>query len=419
MTDATRLDRRVRRQLALYAAALLALAVLGVFLHSAYTVERAFDVFVRADLQALTRELRDHPDAELPRFHTYSLWRDYDALPAEVRAAFGEHAPADGETRSVERETPAQTWVLARVDDARGRPLYMLNRYDTVQFDRILARQALATLWSALLVAGLGFALLFWLGRWLLRRTSEPLHLLSQWADSLSRAPAQARAPDFPIDELNRLAAQLLDGADAVRAHNDREQQFLRHASHELRTPVAILQASLDVIEMQAPPAGQAAVARAQRANERMTQLINALLMLARDPQRDPPPQPVDLGDAVAQAVADHATLLERRGLQLECRVEPTTLRVEPTLLSIVLANLLRNACSHGAAGTATLRADAAGLRLDNPVEAVADDQAVDGAGLGLELVQRLCERLGWGFSWERRDGVASARIRWGVSAAP
>ena len=97
-----------------------------------------------------------------------------------------------------------------------------------------------------------------------------------------------------------------------------------------------------------------------------------------------------------------------------------------------VLHNLLDNACRYTGRGAVSLEADAAGLTLTDtapPIDpgvrarmferGVRGTDRTPGSGLGLSLVQRGCERLGWSVSHEAWEGGNRFCVRFGPADAP
>jgi signal transduction histidine kinase len=305
-------------------------------------------------------------------------------------------------------------YLLRQVDDERGE-IFLLSRYDEAELERVLEFFAKTAFGQALWLTLIIFATLFFLIRWLIRRTTEPLALLNRWATSLSTNPEQSSVVNFPIAELNKIAQQLREGVERIEAYNLREQEFLKYASHELRTPLAIIQASLDTLELQSDEAERPTVGRALRASANMRLLSTTLLWLARESQ-----QPIEKSRVAARAlceqiIQDHRYLLENRELEVTIQIGVNTMEIEGDLLYIIIANLIRNAFLYSTEGVISLEMNKSEITITNPISPVEDeeDNTRAGNGLGLELVKRICNKLHWQFDFIHSIETIIVNVRW------
>jgi signal transduction histidine kinase len=248
-------------------------------------------------------------------------------------------------------------------------------------------------------------------GLWLARRVIAPV---TQLARTVGRAgpeapPRLSNAPD-PGDEIDELARAFDRYVSRLAAFLERERAFAADASHELRTPLAVIRGAAEVLadDPALTEAQRHRVARIERATEEMTDLIAALLLLAREEQA-PVESPCDAARLAADCVARYRPLAEARGTTLALRAaQPVALPVPAALFAIVVANLVRNAVAHTKGGTIAVELDAARLVVRDSgsgIGAEARERVFerhyrgpesDGAGIGLSLVKRICDRLGW-----------------------
>ncbi|MYV63415.1 two-component sensor histidine kinase, partial [Streptomyces sp. SID4931] len=164
-----------------------------------------------------------------------------------------------------------------------------------------------------------------------------------------------------------------------------RVRQFVADASHELRTPLASIRRYAELTRAQAGRAGQEpdpvtrhALGRIESEADRMTGLVEDLLLLARlDAGRPLSYGSIDLLPLVVDAVSD-ARAADQRGtdaggrhhwrLELPDAAEPVTVRADPERLQQVLVNLLANARTHTPPGTTVTVSVQPPVRGDGPV---------------------------------------------------
>jgi signal transduction histidine kinase len=287
-----------------------------------------------------------------------------------------------------------------------GRPVQALaeadpaGRIHVIVHDLALTRRRESSLLLSLL-AGVAIAAggAWLVSGWLARRILSPLTALVkqiQRVDPLR--PTQdpvVRTGDPELDAIPDAINRLIEELDHVL---QRERAFADAASHELRTPIAVVRGAIDVLrELDSSP--PAVVERMDRAARRAQEDLTALLALS--PARRPPPsQLVDLREILPAAGEPYV-----RGLEGETRIvwewgEGTEVSVEPTALAIVFTNILRNALRAAPQGEVRVSADRRGVRVVDDGEGLPEgwpeNQEPRGRGLGLSIARILAERNGW-----------------------
>lgn len=145
-------------------------------------------------------------------------------------------------------------------------------------------------------------------------------------------------------DEIARLAVTLNDMLGRLQAALDRERQFVADASHELRTPMSLLQTELDLALRRPRTAEEltTALASAHEETQRLVRLAEDLLLLARSdqPRADVPDTEVPLAPLLDRIAG-------RRGCDVECPLDLVAM-TEPRRLERAVTNLVDNALRHG-----------------------------------------------------------------------
>jgi two-component system OmpR family sensor kinase len=215
---------------------------------------------------------------------------------------------------------------------------------------------------EALVIGGvlLALAAVSWL---LVRLGLRPLDRMATTAGEIAAGKLSQRVtPATPRTEVGRLGLALngmlerLEHAFAEReASENRLRTFLADASHELRTPLTSIRGYAEVFRMGAteePEAVETSMKRIEDESKRMGVLVEDLLTLARlDELREPIREPVDVHELALDAVDDARVTAPDRAIALHA-AGSAIVTGDSQQLRQVLANLLRNALVHTAAGS-------------------------------------------------------------------
>jgi two-component system OmpR family sensor kinase len=228
------------------------------------------------------------------------------------------------------------------------------------------------------------------------RTALRPLSAVIETATRIAHGDSKLRLEPTRTDtELGSLAAafdQMLDALETAieeaRASDAATRRFLADASHELRTPVAALQASVETLLREQPerPERDRLEAAVARDTERLGRLVDDLLGLARLEAR-PSRTSTDLA-AVARPLVEHARIRAPHATITLGADSDTTVRGDPDALERVLRNLIDNAL---AAIRPTGRIDVQLRRRNGYVQALVAD---DGPGVPEDQRQRIFERF-------------------------
>lgn len=417
------ISQQVRWQLTILGCVLFLTSLLLLALFSFQAIESTTKNLVQLESETIVRKSLENPELPLPLTDTQGAYRRWSDVPAVVRRLFiaadiNNAPPASAELLEAKRfreDGKLEYFYLLHHFDEQFGDLFLLSRHDEQEIEMITTRFFSATMrqsfWSTFII----FTLLFFLIRWLIQRTSEPLILLNRWAVDLGENNALPLKEDFPIQELNQLAAQLREGMDKIETYNRREREFLRYASHELRTPLGIIQASLDTLELQAQ--GESApINRALKASKNVRQLSSALLWLARESGRTIKKSTTDIAELTTQIIDDHCYLLQDKRVDIHVNKTIDIILIEEGLYSIVFSNLIRNAFQYCADGDIDIILSEKSLKISNPyyvAEETASEALVQSFGIGLQLVQRICQKLSWRFDFQENFDSVSVVVSW------
>ncbi|MGD8840495.1 MAG: HAMP domain-containing sensor histidine kinase, partial [Gammaproteobacteria bacterium] len=292
------------------------------------------------ELEHIRKLLTLDPDAPLPGSASLSVYLDSrrDALPipdylAGLEVGVHHDLKLDGKAYHV--------LVSPHGDDR----IYI--RYDVtdIEHSEDLLQIILVTAWVVLLV------MIFFIARILSSRLSRPIEEISE---ALSRIDPDQRGvrlgEHFADDEVGRIAQAFDTYTAKMDDYVEKQMAFAAMASHELRSPLTIVQTSTDLIASRsADPDILSHLEKIQRAAGGMANMIHALLAVTRDRPESQPQQTVYLRQLVGEILESLQPEIHAKRIEIDNRIgAEAAVQADPTLLTVVLTNLIRNAVKHG-----------------------------------------------------------------------
>ena len=394
----------------------------GVFVAAQHTSDRLIDETLRAELDDyLSRRARN--PASLPPA-TISI-RGYAFAPGDDNA----EVPRPVLDLPVGKHQLLMAGVPYRVSAVDQGPIRYVMMFNEAR-QRQREERFFIFLAGGILVMALVSAALGW---WLAGRVVAPMAELARLISANQAEPHGGAAAEFADDEIGKLASGVFgEYVRRMHAFISRERSFTTDVSHELRTPLSIVRGVVELMEddPHLDELERGRVDRIRRAVDGMIDITSALLVMAReDSLREPPAVPCDVADVVRDVVDAHRHLVSSQTtVQLDCRSCPRLL-VEATLLKIVVANLVLNAFAHSDAGTVVVVVDDTGVAVNDTGRGIGGEalgkvfkkyfKGADstGAGIGLSLVKRICDRYGWEIVIDSSVGCGtSARLIYAAS---
>ena len=231
-------------------------------------------------------------------------------------------------------------------------------------------------------VAALAWIIWFSVGRAL-----RPVEVMREQAGQITAAhlPDRLAIPEGH-DEIPRLARTLNEMLDRIEEGQRLQRQFVSDASHELRSPLAVIRQAAEISQSHPDRVSTAQLAADVLAESaRLESLVTALLTLARlETGADAPFEPVDLDDLVFTEVVRQRALTDVTFDVSAVGAGRTT--GNPVLLGQVVSNLLDNAARH-ATGTVTVSLQQRGGQASLAIED-------DGSGIAPPDRARIFERF-------------------------
>ncbi|MCB0907652.1 MAG: HAMP domain-containing histidine kinase [Nocardioidaceae bacterium] len=319
--------------------------------------------------------------------------------------------PTDGRVHVVHLSMGEYHVVVRTVSDQSGATTRLFTGLPSSDISRTLV----SFLTWGLALAAAGVALAAAAGLALVRRQLRPLREVAGTAHEVAQLPLaegeinlSQRVPEHLTDErtevgqvgaaLNTLLTHVESSLEARHRSEQQVRQFVADASHELRTPLATVKGYTELARKRPDDTEsvRTALDKVSQESERMTTLVEDLLLLARlDAGRPLERKPVDLSRLLVEAVSDAQILSPRHLWRLDLPEDAVEVVGDEQRLHQVVTNLLSNARRYTPAGTTVTVSARPGL------VAVHDD----GPGFPTELVDKAFERFARGDAARSRNG--------------
>jgi signal transduction histidine kinase len=251
---------------------------------------------------------------------------------------------------------------------------------------------------------------LFVINRLLLNRLWQPFYNLLKELRLFNVADNK----DIPlvktaIDEFDELNQAIIGMSARVKSDYKDLKTFTENASHELLTPIAVINSKLDTLIQTASftPQQSKLLNDLYSAVSRLTRLNQSLLLLVKiENKLVEGNQLVNLNESVEEMLVLFEEIFQDKELKVNCELADKELQANPYLIDILLNNLLINAIRHNYnGGSINIKLTSEHLIIQNTGEktALRDDQiftrfhkssSSEGSGLGLTISRQICENL-------------------------
>jgi signal transduction histidine kinase len=217
-------------------------------------------------------------------------------------------------------------------------------------------------------------------------RVLAPLRVLTQTAQSITESDMTQRIAVSGTDEIATLTATFNDMLDRLQTAFASQQEFLKDAGHELRTPITVIRGYLETLKYR-PERQEQTISLAIDELDRMNRLVNDLLLLAKAERPDFLTLRLEELDWFTEELYLKVCTMAERQWQLESKgLSPV--RIDRQRMTQAVLNLVQNAIRH------TQESDA--IILGSSVQ---DNHAYlwvrdTGEGIALEDQQRIFERF-------------------------
>jgi signal transduction histidine kinase len=419
MTRKVGLGERFGRAFLIQGILIALAAILGVYAAAFAIEEILIKQALREEANYFWEKRRENPAFSLP---------DTLNLTAFMSAA-GEGGPTPEALRRLEpgfHHLPDQPeFSVVYVTENDSRRLYLV--FDGEQVGELALYFGLVPLASVLIV----IYLLTWLGYRLSRSALSPILWLSRQVHKLDpEAPDAAvfsteSLPGNPDREIVALADALERLSRRINEFAERERNFTRDASHELRSPLTVIKIAADMLlsEQELDTPARNSVLRIRRAAADMEELTEVFLLLARESEHGLSTNPVCVNDIIAEELDRSRVRLGTKPVEVTVRTDCRLItEASDKVLSVLFGNLIRNAFDYTDSGTVTIRVDPGSVSIEDSGRGMRGedvDRAFEpffqggsrqrgGHGVGLTIVKRLSDRFGWPVHVSSEIGVGT-----------
>ena len=228
-----------------------------------------------------------------------------------------------------------------------------------------------------------------------------------------------------PDGDVETLARALHGFATRIEDFVERERNFTRDASHELRSPLTVIKVAAEVLQEEDLSAfARRTLARIERSARDMEALMEALLLLAREADTGLPSETFLANDAVREEVERAQPLVAGRPIELRLE-EPGNfiLNASPRVFAVMIGNLVRNACLYTEHGEVCVSIGSDFVTVQDSGIGMSDEEVAKafqayfrggrsqrgGHGVGLTIVKRLSDRFSWPVEISSELGIGTS----------
>jgi signal transduction histidine kinase len=263
------------------------------------------------------------------------------------------------------------------------------------------------------------------------RRAVSPIVRLARSVSDINPGATDLPQFDFTtsVDRADGeilILAQALDQlADRINRFVERERNFSREASHELRSPLTVIRIACDTLlsDDDLPETSKTSIDRIRRAAHDMEELTQVLLLLAREDEGGLERESISVNEVIRQEVSKCELIYAPKNINIWFVEEgELTLDASPRVVAILLGNVIRNACAYTDKGSVSVTIGDGVVTIEDSGVGISEvelkavferyyrvpNSRESGHGIGLSLVKSLTERFDWPLTIESEPGFGT-----------
>lgn len=385
---------------------------IGLLIAYAWVIEdNIFNRIVSEEARYIEQQFLETGKRVQPRIPFMSLYREWSELP--------EHIQVLRQQSSKRIEFPLSEGGTIHIREVRfGNTSQLLAaNVSSYEISMLYLPKLIPWILLVLLVVAL---CAFMLARYLASDVVTPLQRIT---DAVANSKDTNPPPfdQFVSDhdnEIGYLAYTISNSFNRLHAALQRESDFSRDISHELRTPVAVLKMISGRLKI-GEPLDENSLKKVTSAVIEIEQSVSILLALSREESVHT--EPLALLQQVEHCIINHFALSQVDNAQLDIDIPATyRLRCNKNLLHVLLNNLINNVVNHASVVALQITLSGHQLQISNPVDARPPEDVLSpsvkakssqGLGQGLHLVKRICEKYNWDVLVSHNEGEFTVSV--------
>jgi signal transduction histidine kinase len=336
--------------------------------------------------------------------------------------------PEDTGFHEYEDDTNHFVVYLSDIDNRR---LYLV--YNRGQVDSLAAYYGIFPLALVLIVLYLSL----WFTYRFSRRAISPISQLARHINEIDFSSINFSSADFsllqdyklllaPDDDIQVLYDAIIHLGERLESFITRERNFTRDASHELRSPLTVINIAADMLlsEQALSVSALKTVDRIKRAVSDMEELTEAFLLLARESDRGLSQDKVCINDVIQEEIDRAQLLIQDKDLAISFSAENRLYAIaSDKVVSVIVGNLLRNAILYTDEGAVDIKIISNKVIISDSGKGIHEQQVNDlfkpyyrgsnnnahGYGVGMTIVKRLTDRFNWPIRIDSTPGLGTS----------
>ena len=406
---------KINRAFLLQALLISVAALLSVFFAKIVLEEVLIKQAIKEEAEYFWKNYEQDNTFPLPDTLNLTGYLDPDQLPVSLL----DRPPEQTGFHEYDDTTNRFVLFLSQNNDQQ---LYLV--YNRGQVDSLAAYYGLFPLALVLIVLYLSL----WLTYRFSRRTISPISQLARQVNEIdfsSQDLSLLQEDKFPLssdDDIQILTDAIKHLGERLESFIARERNFTRDASHELRSPLTVINIATDLLVTDdgLSESSRKNVQRIKRAATDMEELTEAFLLLARESDQALSKDHVCVNDVIDEEISRIQLLAEEKDLAINFKAGyKLHVNASDKVLSVMLGNLLRNAILYTDEGSVDITVTSSSVIISDSGRGISPQQvnnifkpyfrgnntSAPGHGVGMTIVKRLSDRFHWPISINSTPG--------------
>jgi len=379
----------------------LTILTLIIFYSNEHLESQLLDLQVASELTSIKTKLEQSPQLALPRTAQFSVYLDNreesDPLPLFIKnLKIGSHHEID-----IDQHT-----FQVSVEKYKDHKIYILYDITAIEKSHNQLRIIIFSSWF------LVFIMMIFLSNRLSYSISKPIQQLSEQVAQINPDKRGLQIDlHFQHVEINNIAHTFNQYLTKMDDYVTKQIAFSAMASHELRSPLTVIQTSADLIGcLSDDPKIQEHVNKITYSTQNMAQLTHALLHVTRDKPIEHDNKPLNIKAIIDQLVENFQIEVQIKNCQIINHIDHQAQVIgDEVLLNVVLSNILKNAIKFNQNSDIHVKFNHHRLEVIDAGSGINNDDIEQffnfkvkgnnsqGFGIGLYISKLICDQQNWG----------------------